>query len=122
MQSHQPTKLSAKEKELEQNIGHVPVFFRELANSDPQMHEAVLKIDNYVWADGNISRKNKKLMAVAIAAALRDDHALKAQLAGAKKLDISIEEIDEALRVSYMLSGMPAYVHGKYAANETYKS
>ncbi|MDO5844415.1 MAG: carboxymuconolactone decarboxylase family protein [Methanocorpusculum sp.] len=114
--------MNAKEKELEEKIGHVPVFFRELASSDPQMHEAVLKIDNYVWADGKISRKNKKLMAIAIASALRDDNALKAQLAGAKKLGLTIEEVDEALRVAFMLSGMPAYVHGKYAANETFKS
>ena len=55
-------------KELEKNIGHVPVFFRDLAESDPGMHEAVLKLDNYIWADGALSRKQKKLMAIAIAA------------------------------------------------------
>ncbi|HJK62495.1 MAG TPA: carboxymuconolactone decarboxylase family protein [Methanocorpusculum sp.] len=108
-------------KELEKNIGHVPVFFRDLAESDPGMHEAVLKLDNYIWADGALSRKQKKLMAIAIAAAMRDDHALHAQMQGAKKLGVTIEEVDEALRVAFMLAGMPSYVYGKTEAAEIFK-
>ena len=109
-------------KELEKNIGHVPVFFRDLAESDPGMHEAVLKLDNYIWADGALSRKQKKLMAIAIAAAMRDDHALHAQMQGAKKLGVTIAEVDEALRVAFMLAGMPSYVYGKTEAAEIFKS
>lgn len=105
---------------LEENIGHVPVFFKELSETDPVMHDFALKLDNYIWADRVLSRKEKKLTAVAIAAALRDDHALKAQLIGAKKLGIKIEEVDEVLRVAFMLSGMPAYVHGKAAAKKVF--
>ena len=108
-------------KELEKNIGHVPVCFRDLAESDPGMHEAVLKLDNYIWADGALSRKQKKLMAIAIAAAMRDDHALHAQMQGAKKLGVTIEEVDEALRVAFMLAGMPSYVYGKTEAAEIFK-
>lgn len=108
-------------KELEKNIGHVPVFFRDLAESDPGMHEAVLKLDNYIWADGALSHKQKKLMAIAIAAAMRDDHALHAQMQGAKKLGVTIEEVDEALRVAFMLAGMPSYVYGKTEAAEIFK-
>ena len=80
-------------KELEKNIGHVPVFFRDLAESDPGMH----------------------------AAAMRDDHALHAQMQGAKKLGVTIEEVDEALRVAFMLAGMPSYVYGKTEAAEIFK-
>ena len=108
-------------KELEKNIGHVPVFFRGLAESDPAMHEAILKLDNYIWADGALSRKHKKLIAIAIATAMRDEHALHAQLQGAKQLGVTMPEVEEALRVAFMLSGMPSYVYGKSKAAEIFK-
>ena len=54
-----------KHHELESKIGHVPVFFKHLAESDPAMHDAVLKLDSYIWADGLLSRKQKKLTAIA---------------------------------------------------------
>ncbi len=110
-----------KHSDLEKKIGHVPVFFRGLADSDPAMHDAVLKLDSYIWADGVLSRKQKKLTAIAIAAALRDDHALAAQLQGAKNLGVTMGEIDEVLRVTFMLAGMPAYVHGKTTAESIYR-
>ncbi|HJJ47813.1 MAG TPA: carboxymuconolactone decarboxylase family protein [Methanocorpusculum sp.] len=108
-------------RELEKIIGHVPVIFKDLAQTDAGMHDAILKLDSFIWSDGKLSRTDKKLIAVAVAAALRDNHALNAQLHGAKKLGISLEEIDEALRVSFMLSGMPAYVSGKTAAEKLYR-
>ncbi|WP_143702749.1 carboxymuconolactone decarboxylase family protein [Methanocorpusculum labreanum] len=107
-------------RELEHNIGHVPVFFKELAESDPLIHEAVLKLDNYIWSDGSLTRKEKKLIAIGIAAAMRDDHALRAQLAGAQMVGVELDEVEEALRVSYMLAGMPSYVHGKYVAKSVF--
>ena len=106
--------------ELEHNIGHVPVFFKEMAESDPLIHEAVLKLDNYIWSDGSLTRKNKKLIAIGIAAAMRDDHALRAQLAGAQMVGVTAEEVEEALRVTFMLSGMPSYVYGKQVAKTIY--
>ena len=106
---------------LKHNIGHVPVFFKDLANSDPLMHEAILKLDNYIWSDGALSRKEKKLIALGIAAAMRDDHALRAHLNGAKMVGVSQKEVEEALRVSYMLAGMPSYVHGKYVAKSVFQ-
>lgn len=106
---------------LEKNIGHVPVFFRDLAKSDPSMHAAILKLDNYIWADGALSRKQKKLIAIAIATAMRDEHALHAQLQGAKQLGVTMPEVEETLRVAFMLSGMPSYVYGKTKAAEIFK-
>ncbi|HJJ35607.1 MAG TPA: carboxymuconolactone decarboxylase family protein [Methanocorpusculum sp.] len=107
--------------DLKGKIGHVPQAFKDLAASSPEMHDAVLALDSFVWADGALSRKEKKLIAVSIAAALRDTHATRAQLMGAKNLGITLEEVDEALRVAFMLSGMPAYVQGKSAAEEIFK-
>ncbi|MDD2470518.1 MAG: carboxymuconolactone decarboxylase family protein [Methanocorpusculum sp.] len=109
-----------KMRDLEHNIGHVPVFFKEMAESDPLMHDAVLKLDNYIWSDGSLTRKNKKLIAIGIAAAMRDDHALRAQLAGAQMVGVTAEEVEEALRVAFMLSGMPSYVYGKQVAKSVF--
>jgi alkylhydroperoxidase/carboxymuconolactone decarboxylase family protein YurZ len=105
-------------KELEKKIGKVPVFFRELMKTQPDMHGAVLAFDQHIWDDGALSRKTKKILAISIAAALRDQHAVRAQLAGAKRLGVSQDEIEEALRVTFLLSGMPAYVYGRAAMEE----
>jgi alkylhydroperoxidase/carboxymuconolactone decarboxylase family protein YurZ len=106
---------------LEAKIGKIPKFFRGLQVSGPEMYETVMKLDQTIWADGAISKQTKKLIAIAIAAALRDQHAVHAQLAGAAKLGISKEEVEEALRVTFLLSGMPAYVYGKAALDEIMK-
>jgi len=100
-------------KELGKKIGKVPRFFKDLCEKDPEMFEMVMKLEGHIWDDGKLSRKTKKLIAIAIAAALRDQHAVRAQLAGAANLGVTKEEVDEALRVTFLLSGMPAYVYGK---------
>ena len=108
-------------KGLEKKIGKVPKFFKELTTNDPEMFDLVMKFENHIWDDGAISKKTKKLIAIAIAAALRDQHAVRAQLAGAANLGVTKKEIEEALRVTFLLSGMPAYVYGKAQLDEVMK-
>jgi len=108
-------------KGLERKIGKVPKFFQELTVNDPEMYELVIKMEDHIWDDGKLTRKTKKLIAIAIAAALRDQHAVRAQLMGAAKLGCTKGEIEEALRVSFLLSGMPAYVYGKAQLDEVMK-
>jgi alkylhydroperoxidase/carboxymuconolactone decarboxylase family protein YurZ len=43
---------------------------------------------------------------------------VRAQLAGAKRLGVTMAEIEEGLRVTFLLSGMPAYVYGRAAMEE----
>jgi len=106
---------------LEKKIGKVPKFFKELTEKDPAMYELVMKFEEHIWDEGALSRKTKKLIAIAIAAALRDQHAVRAQLAGAANLGVTKEEVEEALRVTFLLSGMPAYVYGKAQLDEVMK-
>ena len=68
---------------LEKKIGKVPRIFRDLKETNPELYNSVMGLDHMVWADGCLTRKQKKLIAVAIAAAMRDGHAVRAQLAGA---------------------------------------
>ncbi|MFY9982544.1 MAG: carboxymuconolactone decarboxylase family protein [Methanoregula sp.] len=108
-------------KDLKKKIGKVPKFFKELMEKDPEMFKLVMKFEQHIWDDGALSRKTKKLIAIAIAAALRDQHAVYAQMGGAAKLGVTKEEIEEALRVAFLLSGMPAYVYGKAQMDEVMK-
>jgi 4-carboxymuconolactone decarboxylase len=103
---------------LEKKIGKVPKFFRELTTKEPEMFDLVMRFEQHIWDDGKLTRKTKKLIAIAIAAALRDQHAVHAQLAGAKNLGVTKGEVEEALRVTFLLSGMPAYVYGKAQLDE----
>ena len=105
-------------KGLEKKIGKVPKFFKELTTNDPEMFNLVIKMEDHIWSDGKLTKKTKKLIANAIAAALRDQHAVRAQLAGAKNLGVTKAEVEEALRVTFLLSGMPAYVYGKAQLDE----
>ena len=106
---------------LEKKIGKVPKFFKELTTNDPEMFNLVMKFENHIWDDGKLTKKTKKLIAIAIAAALRDQHAVRAQLAGAANLGVTKAEVEEALRVTFLLSGMPAYVYGKAQLDEVMK-
>ena len=108
-------------KNLKKKIGKVPKFFKELMEKEPEMFNLVMRFEQHIWDDGALPRKTKKLIAIAIAAALRDQHAVRAQLAGAKNLGVTKEEVDEALRVTFLLSGMPAYVYGKAQLDEVMK-
>ena len=114
-------KTTKELKGLEKKIGKVPKFFRELTVNDPDMYNLVIKMEDHIWDDGKLTRKTKKLIAIAIAAALRDQHAVRAQLQGAANLGVTKAEVEEALRVSFLLSGMPAYVYGKAQLDEVMK-
>ncbi|MCK8518400.1 carboxymuconolactone decarboxylase family protein [Methanoculleus sp. 7T] len=107
-----------EEKRLEEKIGKIPEIFKELKETDPDLYGRVMGLDQMIWADGALSKQTKKVIAIAIAAALRDEHAVRAQLAGAGKLGVKKEEIEEGLRVAFLLAGMPAYVYGKTALEE----
>jgi len=108
-------------KNLEHMIGKVPKFFKDLAEKDPMMYDMVMKLEGHIWDDGVLTRKTKKLIAIAIAASLRDQHATRAQLMGAANLGVKKQEVEEALRVAFLLAGMPAYVYGKAQLDEIMK-
>ena len=119
-----PVVRKGTEKELKslgKKIGKVPKFFKELTVNDPDMYNLVIKLEDHIWDDGKLTRKTKKLIAIAIAAALRDQHAVHAQLIGAANLGVTKAEVEEALRVTFLLSGMPAYVYGKAQLDEVMK-
>jgi len=113
--------MDAQLKELEENIGKVPLIVKKWATEDPKLKEWITEMDKHVWSDGKLSSQTKKIIAVCVAAALRDRHAVRAQAAGASNLGVSFDEMEEALRVSFLLAGMPAYVYGRTAIDDLMK-
>jgi len=81
------------------------------------MFDLVMRFEQHIWDDGSLS-KRQKTDCHSNCSSLRDQHAVRAQLAGAKNLGVTKEEVEEALRVTFLLSGMPAYVYGKAQLDE----
>jgi len=117
-----PVTMKGSEKKLKplaKKIGRVPKFFKELTTKEPKMFNLVMRFKQHIWDDGKISgNKTKKLIAIAIAATLRDQHAVRAQLDGAKNIGVTNGEVEEALRITFLRSGMPAYAFGKAQLDE----
>jgi alkylhydroperoxidase/carboxymuconolactone decarboxylase family protein YurZ len=109
-------------KGLEKKIGNVPGIFTELTTNDPAMYNLVIRMEDHIWDDGKLSKTTRKLIAIAIAGALRDQHAVRAQLMRAANLGATKTEVEVALRVTFLLSGMPAYVYGKTQLDEIMKT
>ena len=74
--------------------------------NDPEMFEMVMKLEGHIWDDGALTRNTDKLIAIAIAASLRDQHATHAQVLG-HRTRVTKKEVEEALRVAFLLVGMP---------------
>ena len=108
-------------KDLEENIGKVPMILKKWAEEDPEMEKFVLALDKGVWGDGALSKQTKKIIAICVAAAMRDRHAVRAQAAGASALGVNYDEVEEALRVTFLLAGMPAYTYGRTAIDDFMK-
>jgi len=113
--------MDAQLKELEEEIGKVPLIVQKWAKEDPALKDWVTEMDKHIWKDGKLSRQTKKIIAVCVAAALRDRHAVRAQAAGASNLGVDYDEMEEALRVTFLLAGMPAYTYGRTAIDDFMK-
>lgn len=73
---------------------------------DPRFMDHLAKTDELVFADGALPRKVKLLMALAFDAAHGAAEGVKALAQAAMKAGATKEEIAEAVRVAYQLSGV----------------
>jgi AhpD family alkylhydroperoxidase len=93
--------------------GFVPQLLEMIKDTDPKMFEAISCMDEAVLKEGAVSAKNKRLIAMAIAAARQcgpcvDTHARAAMYLGAKK-----EEVMETLLVCLLVGGAPTLMAAK---------
>ncbi len=73
---------------------------------DPELMKQLKSIDDIVYSDGALPRKIKLLIAMAFDAAQGAAMGVKALAASAMQAGATKQEIAEALRVAYHLSGV----------------
>jgi alkylhydroperoxidase/carboxymuconolactone decarboxylase family protein YurZ len=110
-----------KLKYPEKRIENVPRILTELTTNDPAIYNLVIRMEDHIWDDGKLSKTPRKLIGIAIAAALRDHHPVRTQLMGAANPGITKAEVEVAFRGTFLLSGMPACIDGEARIDEVMK-
>lgn len=93
------------------------VRFKELGGANPDAFKAFNKFDMEAMKPGLISQKDKELMAIAVAHVTGCAYCIEAHTKKAKQLDISLEEITEAIFVATALKAGSALAHSVNALN-----
>jgi len=106
---------------LEKKIGKVPKFFKELTEKDPAMYELVMKFEEHIWDEGALSRKDKEVNRHCDCSRTPRSARGPCPVGRSGNLGVTKDEVEEALRVTFLLSGMPAYVYGKAQLDEVMK-
>src|SRR5512146_240560 len=88
-------------------MGYVPQLLELIKDTDPEMFETISRLDEVILKDGAMSEKNKRLIAMCMAAQAQcekcvDVHAKAAMYHGATKY-----EVMEALFVAMLVGGAP---------------
>jgi len=79
-----------------------------LGKIDPKMADRLREMNEFIYGPGALSRKFKLLLAMAFDAAHGADLGVRALAQQAMKEGATTDEIAEALRVAYHLSGVGA--------------
>lgn len=93
------------------------VRFKELGGANPDAFKAFNKFDMEAMKPGLISQKDKELMAIAVAHVTGCAYCIEAHTQKAKQLDISLEEITEAIFVATALKAGSALAHSVNTLN-----
>ena len=86
---------------------------------DPEMLKRLREQNEFVFADGALPRKVKLLIAMAFDAAHGAENGVRSLARQAKKAGASSQEMAEALRVAYHLSGVGALYVASAGLTET---
>jgi alkylhydroperoxidase/carboxymuconolactone decarboxylase family protein YurZ len=86
---------------------------------DPEMLKRLREQNEFVYADGALPRKVKLLIAMAFDAAHGAENGVRSLARQAKKAGASSQEMAEALRVAYHLSGVGALYIASAGLTET---
>ncbi|ARK22016.1 carboxymuconolactone decarboxylase family protein [Sporosarcina sp. P26b] len=91
--------------------------FMEFKDLSPEAFRAFNQFDQAAMKPGLIDRKDKELMAIAIAHVTGCPYCIEIHIANAKKMDISKEEVAEAIFVATALKAGSALAHSVNALN-----
>ncbi|HRC96304.1 MAG TPA: carboxymuconolactone decarboxylase family protein [Coprothermobacter proteolyticus] len=99
-------KRNIKEEAKELNEG-----MAQLASEIPGVMKGFNEVHHAATADGALSTKEKELIALGIAVAVRCSHCIVAHVGAALQAGATKEEIMEALGVAIMMSGGPGVTY-----------
>jgi AhpD family alkylhydroperoxidase len=88
---------------------------RELRALIPGVYEGFSGLHEAAFADGELDRKTKELLALAIAIAVRCDGCIASHARGASQHGASEQEVAETIGVAISMSGGPGTVYGPRA-------
>ncbi|KAB2332115.1 alkylhydroperoxidase [Cytobacillus depressus] len=91
--------------------------FKEFKELNPEAFSAFNKFDMEAMKPGLISRKDKELIAVAVAHVTGCAYCIEIHTKGAKKLGVTLEELAEAIFVATALKAGSALAHSVNALN-----
>ncbi|MCD1293473.1 carboxymuconolactone decarboxylase family protein [Methanocella sp. CWC-04] len=100
-------------EKFHKRMGFVPQLLELVKDTDPEMFEVISQMDDHILKEGAISAKNKRLIAMAITAALQCDKCVDTHARAALYLGATKEEIMEALFVSLLTAGAPSIASAK---------
>jgi alkylhydroperoxidase/carboxymuconolactone decarboxylase family protein YurZ len=82
----------------------------KIKKEDEDLFNVISELEEVVWQEGAISRKTKKLIAIAIVASKGNVGGLEKQIrSGKKQFGITKEEVMDVLKVVLLTSGMQAF-------------
>jgi AhpD family alkylhydroperoxidase len=88
---------------------------RELRHAIPDVYKGFGEFHNAAFADGEIDRKTKELIALAIAVSQRCDGCIASHSEGAARAGATRQEAAEAIGVAMLMNGGPATIYGPRA-------
>lgn len=90
-------------------------FIGTLSNEHPEIAKGFATMHKAAGADGAVSGKNKELIALGIAIAIRCEGCIACHVQDALKAGASQEEIVETIGVAVLMGGGPSVVYGDKA-------
>ena len=103
--------------DLEEKIGYVPLALTGAGKIDEEiggnLEKVIAELYDDVWKEGALTRKEKHLIALAVALVERQEGQTHKVLEKAKRAGASDAEIYETLKLVLWLRGVPAFVQGE---------
>ena len=103
--------------DLEDKIGYVPLALTGAGKIDEELggnlEKVIADLYDEVWKEGALTRKEKHLMALAVALVERQEGQTHKVLEKAKRAGASDAEIYETLKLVLWLRGVPTFVQGE---------
>jgi 4-carboxymuconolactone decarboxylase len=103
--------------DLEEKIGYVPLALTGAGKIDEEiggnLEKVIADLYDDVWKEGALTRREKHLIALAVALVERQEGQAHKVLEKAKRAGASDAEIYETLKLVLWLRGVPTFVQGE---------